>query len=203
MGAAFTGRLIAMAQPHDLYFFVGLPADLACRAVGLLGSLGLSPFPERGAPMRKEGLHITIEKMGRFLDRIPTRQLDLAMAAGNTVVAEPFDIRLDAVQSSAQPNGKSMAQLTGRAAGLRGICGFEHSLAQAMRRVGFHESQIRRSFSPHVTLDYQHAPFAKRAIEPFAWRVSEFMLVDSLYGLSEHVVLGRWPLVSRQQAFDW
>lgn len=89
------------------------------------------------------------------------------------------------------------------AAGPRGIHDFEHCLAQAMRRVGSQESQIRRSFSPHVTLDYRHMPFAWRTITPVAWRMSEFMLVDSLYGLGEHVVLGRGPLVSRQQAFDW
>lgn len=153
--------------------------------------------------MRKEGLHLTVEKLGRFLDHIPARQLDLAMAAGRTLVAEPFDIHLDTVQSITGSDGQSMAQLTGRAAGLRGIRDFEHCLAQAMRQVGFHERQIRRSFNPHVTLDYRHALLARRTIEPIAWRVSEFMLVDSLYGRGEHVVLGRWPLVSRQQALDW
>lgn len=198
-----TSDSITMSQPHDLYFFVGLPAPVACRAFGLLNSLGLPPCPIHGARMREDGLHITVEKMGRFLDRIPDHQLDLAMAVGSTLVAEPFGIHLDTVQSTTGRDGKSMAQLTGRAAGLRGIIDFERCLARAMRRAGFHESQIRRSFSPHVTLDYTHAPFARRTIEPIAWWVSEFLLVDSLYGRSEHVVLARWPLVSRQQAFDW
>lgn len=203
MGGIPTQSLIAMAQPHDLYFFVVPPSHIALRVVGLLNALGLPPCPLHGAPMRVEGLHITVEKMGRFLDRVPGCQLELAMEAARTVVAEPFDIHLDVVQSTTGRDGKSMAQLTGRAAGLRGIRDFEHCLAQAMRRVGFQESQVRRSFSPHVTLDYRHMPFARRTIAPVAWRVSEFMLVDSLYGLGEHVVLGRWPLVSRQQAFDW
>lgn len=153
--------------------------------------------------MREEGLHITVEKLGRFLDHIPIHQLDLAMEVGRNLVAEPFDIHLDVVQSITGSDGKSMAQLTGRAVGLRGIRNFEHSLAQAMRRVGFRESQIRRSFHPHVTLDYRHGPFARRSVAPIAWRVSEYRLVDSLYGLSAHEVLGCWPLVSRQQGFDW
>ena len=86
-----------MVQPHDLYFFVYPPIDIAGRIIGLPHALGLSPAPLRGAPMRKEGLHLTIEKMGRFLGRIPARQLDLAMAAGQSLVAEPFDIHLDTV----------------------------------------------------------------------------------------------------------
>ena len=83
------------------------------------------------------------------------------------------------------------------------VLAISNPLSQAMRRVGFYESQIRRSFSPHVTLDYRHAPFASRTIAPLAWRVSEFMLVDSLYRRSQHEVLGCWPLVSRQQTLDW
>lgn len=192
-----------MEQAHDLYFFVVPPTHLAHRIAGLLRAQGLSPGPLRGAPMREDGLHITVEKLGRFLDRVPGRQVRLAMQAARLVAAEPFGIQLDVVQSFTGPSGQSMALLTGEAGGLRGMRDFEGSLAQAMRRVGFDESQIRRSFHPHVTLDYQHAPFAARAVEPLAWQVSEFVLVDSLYGLGRHVVLGRWPLVARQQAFDW
>ena len=195
--------LVAMAQPHDLYFFIGLPSHAASRAFGLLQGLGLASCPLRGAQMREEGLHITVEKLGRFMGGVPYEQVERAMAAAARLTAEPFDIQLDLVQSIIGPDGKTMAQLTGHAPGLRGVRGFEGSLAQAMRRVGFDEHQIRRSFSPHVTLDYRHAPFASRRVAPLAWRVSEFMLVDSLYGLSQHEVLGCWPLVSRQQAFDW
>ena len=148
---------------------------MASRAFGLLNALDLPPCRRHGAQMREEGLHITVEKLGRFLDRVPDHQLELAIAAGSSVVAEPFDIHLDIVQSVTGRGGRSFAQLTGRAAGLRGIRDFEHSLAQAMRRVGCQENQIRRNFSPHVTLDYQHAPFAQRSIAPLAWRVSEFM----------------------------
>lgn len=192
-----------MVQFHDLYFFVFPPTHVARRIAGLPHALGLSPAPLRGAPMREQGLHITVEKLGSFEDGIPDRQLRLAVEAAHLVTAEPFDIHLNIVQSDTRPNGKSMAQLTGPAAGLRGISNFEQSLAQAMRRVGFDERQIRRSFRPHVTLNYAHAPFTRRTIEPLAWRVSEFVLVDSLYGRGEHVVLGRWPLVARQQTFDW
>jgi 2'-5' RNA ligase len=191
-----------MAQPHDLYFFIYLPPQISSLAFGLLTSLGLPPCARRGAQMRKEGLHITVEKLGRFLGCVPHHQLEMAMAAGCSVVAEPFHIQLDVVQSTSGQGGQSMAQLTGRAAGLRGIRDFELSLAQAMRRVGFHERQIRRHFSPHVTLDYRHAPFSRRTVPPLTWQVAEFMLVDSLYGQGKHEVLGCGPLVERQQRLD-
>ena len=39
---------------------------------------------------------------------------------------------------------------------------------------------------------------------PVAWTVTQFALVDSLYGLSRHDVLAHWTLKARQQVFlDW
>lgn len=55
--------------------------------------------------MREDGLHITVQKLGEFLDRIPLQQIDLAMDAAGRVSAEPFDIALDTVQSTNWPMG--------------------------------------------------------------------------------------------------
>lgn len=192
-----------MAQPHDLYFFIRLPPWIAHRAARLLQELALPRCSWRGDAMPGERLHITVEKLGRFLGHIPNHVLDQAIAAGCNLTAQPFGIHLDLVQGIRGRDGKGMAQLKGRGAGLRGVCDFERSLAQAMRRQGCLETQIRRSFDPHVTLHYSHESFDRRIITPLAWQVTEFMLVDSLYGLGKHEVLGCWPLVSRQQGFDW
>ena len=51
------------------------------------------------------------------------------------------------------------------------------------------------------TLHYGLGGVRRQAEAPLAWTVSDFALVDSLYGLSRHEVLARWPLVARQQSF--
>lgn len=69
-----------------------------------------------------------------------------------------------------------------------------------MRCAGFHRSQTRRSFQPHVTLDYRHPPFPRQTLaSALVWKVDHFMLVHSLYGLAKHEVLGCWPLVACQR----
>ena len=50
-------------------------------------------------------------------------------------------------------------------------------------------------FTPHVTLLYDRQSVPESGIgEPITWMVGEFVLVRSLYGLSEHVHCARWPL---------
>ncbi|RZJ56887.1 MAG: hypothetical protein EON49_16955 [Acidovorax sp.] len=123
---------------------------------------------------------------------------------GNALAAEPFDISFNLVQAFHRGGGKGMAQLAGSAAGLRGVRNFEHCLAATMRRMGCADSQIRRSFNPHITLNYCYDHTIRSAIAPVAWRVTQFALVDSLYGKGQHDVVARWPLVSRQQVLgDW
>lgn len=192
-----------MLQRHDLYFFVCPPRHLAERAFGLLNGLELAHCSWRAAPMPAERLHITLEKLGQFWGGIPRDTLDKALAAANYAAFEPFDVALDRVEYSGGADGRGMARLTGHSGGLRGIRGLEQTMADAMLWAGFPESQIRTSFHPHITLNYRHEPFDRRAVAPLAWRVNQFMLVDSWYGLGRHDVLGCWPLSPRQLQLPW
>jgi RNA 2',3'-cyclic 3'-phosphodiesterase len=49
-------------------------------------------------------------------------------------------------------------------------------------------------FDPHMTLAYGQAEGVRRPVWPISWRAEDFVLVHSLVGLTEHVVLGRWRL---------
>jgi 2'-5' RNA ligase len=49
-------------------------------------------------------------------------------------------------------------------------------------------------YEPHMTLLWDEVAVAERAIEPVRWTVSDFVLIHSLHGRSQHVELGRWPL---------
>ena len=192
-----------MLQRHDLYFFVCPPRHLAERAFGLLNGLELAHCSWRAAPMPVERLHITLEKLGQFWGAISLDTVDKALTAANYVAVEPFDVVFDRVEYSGGVDGRGMARLAGRSWGLRGIRGLEHTLAHAMLRAGFPESQIRTRFHPHVTLNYRHEPFDRCAIAPLGWRVNQFTLVDNWYGLGRHDVLGCWQLSSRQLQLPW
>jgi 2'-5' RNA ligase len=51
-----------------------------------------------------------------------------------------------------------------------------------------------------VTLGYREGrPFSER-VDAIGWRCTEFVLIHSVVGRTEHHVLRRWPLRPRQYA---
>ena len=70
----------------------------------------------------------------------------------------------------------------------------QKALGAAMRSIGLGPGN-RSGFTPHVTLLYDRQSVPESSIGvPITWVVGEFVLVHSLYGLSEHVHCARWPL---------
>jgi 2'-5' RNA ligase len=49
-------------------------------------------------------------------------------------------------------------------------------------------------FSPHLTLVYRNRANFTIAMEAASWTVTEFLLIESLVGWTEHKVRGRWAL---------
>lgn len=125
-----------------------------------------------------------------------------AMAARGGVNMAPFDVVIDRAQSLGNVTHGGPLVLTG-GAGLAALRRFQRALAATMTDAGIGR-YIRARFKPHVTLLYDHKYVAPQPVEPVRWTVSELVLVDSLVGKSKHIVLGRWPLRSRQMGFgDW
>lgn len=191
-----------MVQYHDVYYFLYPPPPVAAVAARLVGAPYLGGLAGRGAPMPEERLHITLQPLGRFADRIPRAVLDLALAVGETVDEPPFDLTLDLLQSRGGAGFGGTLELAGRGPAVRELRRFQRGLGNTMRHMGFPADQIRAGFSPHMTLDYAHRHVARQAIVPIAWAVTQFFLVDSLYGQGRHEVLARWPLQVRQQEFS-
>ena len=195
-----------MAQPHDLYYFL-YPPPLVAEAArhALLRAQGALQLG-RGDPMPNDRLHITLHSLGRFLNGVPREVLDLALAAGGAMDYEPFGVSLNLLQSRGGGRAGKLGtvELAAQAGAARELRGFQRALGNTMRRMGFGESQIRSHFNPHMTLHYQHQGIGRTTVAPITWTAMQFALVDSLYGLGRHEVLGRWPLEARQQAFvDW
>jgi 2'-5' RNA ligase len=154
--------------------------------------------------MPQDQLHITLHCLGHFEGSIPKDVLDLALAVGDAMDEEPFDVAFDVLRCRGGAGIDGTLELGGKGPAVRGLRRFQHGLGSTMRRMGFSEDRIRTRFVPHITLDYAHERVDPRTVTPIAWRVTQFCVVDSHYGQGRHEVLARWPLRARQQEFsDW
>lgn len=153
-------------------------------------------------PMPPERMHMTVQKLGRYppASGVPPWLLRLTDKLDAESFGLPFDVWLDVLQSRDPRAPASTVELTGGGLGLRGVRRMCRQLAEAMQRIGFPPSLIRREMLPHITLDYRHAPVPRRRIPPLAWRFEEICLVVSHNGAGRHELLARWPLVSAQQS---
>jgi 2'-5' RNA ligase len=70
---------------------------------------------------------------------------------------------------------------------------FHAALSVQLREVGLGKFTTA-AFEPHVTLAYDVRMIAPHEVAPIAWRAHEFVLVHSLLGKTQQVVLDRWPL---------
>jgi RNA 2',3'-cyclic 3'-phosphodiesterase len=181
----------------DLYFMLYPPAPIAQEAFRLLGAIDGS---HRGvsAPMPPDRLHITLQALGRYVRRVPVPVLQMARTAGGMLDPAPFQVSLDLLQSRSPERALGTVELAGRGQGAQPLLQFRRHLLEAAQHAGFPLYMIRRSFSPHITLDYKHVPVARRVVAPLAWRVTEFCLVASHFGEGHHEILARWPLRDRQ-----
>jgi 2'-5' RNA ligase len=53
---------------------------------------------------------------------------------------------------------------------------------------------LRGRFSPHMTLSYAAEDLTELPVDPVAWTVRDFVLVESLQGLHTHIQRGVWDL---------
>lgn len=191
-----------MGTRHDLYFMLHLPDAIAQAIVHLQRQLDAS-YRGPSKPMAPDRLHTTLVPLGSYGQRIPLDVLRVTQSAGALLSEAPFRVAFDTVQSRGPERELGSVELAGHGDGVRPLLRLRRQLADALRQMGWPEAWLRRGFYPHITLDYRHAPVGVRRVEPFAWDVTEFELVDSHYGEGRHEVLARWPLLNRQASlFD-
>jgi len=186
-----------MGAVLDLYIMVYPPALIAQGAARLLDAInGLHTGVSK--PMPPDRMHLTLQALGRYAQRVPASVLQMARTAGGMLDQVPFRVSLDLLQSRSPESDRGTVELAGRGDGVQPLRQFHRHLLVALRQAGFPEDWIRKSFYPHVTLDYKHVPVASRVVTPFTWHVTEFCLVVSHYGEGRHEILARWPLKDRQ-----
>jgi RNA 2',3'-cyclic 3'-phosphodiesterase len=173
---------------HNVFFAVRpnpeTAAAIARLAHGVVRDLRLTAHllpPER--------LHVSLYALGVHRRSYPLSVINEARAIASTVSLAPFLVEFDRVKAFAGGNGKRALALTG-GEGVIGLNRLQQALSSAMSKAGVPIRQ--RRFTPHLTMMYADCA-CELFIEPMFWTVDEFVLVDSLYGRSKHVLLDRWP----------
>lgn len=141
-----------------------------------------------GRRLRRDRLHLTVQFLGDFAP-LPAGALDAARDAAARIETRAFVLTLDRAGSF---RGSRVWWLGCEA------CPDElqllwSALGHALREAGVPVRPHPR-FAPHVTIQRNvRRALAPTAIEPIAWPVSEFVLIDSQAGAG-YVEVGRWPL---------
>lgn len=186
-----------MGAVLDLYFMLYPPALITQEAARLLDATDGS-HKGVSAAMPPDRMHITLQALGRYAQRVPVPVLQMVRTAGSMLDQVPFQASLDVLQSRGPEGSRGTVELAGRGHGVQPLRQFHRHLLETLQRAGFPPEMIRRSFSPHITLDYKHVPVERRVVRSFAWCVTEFCLVVSHFGEGRHEILSSWQLKDRQ-----
>jgi RNA 2',3'-cyclic 3'-phosphodiesterase len=174
---------------HRILFFVPPPPWLACRIAN-------SAHHERqthalmGKPLPPERLHVTAIHLGDYPD-YPAGPMARATNAADTVAFGPFEMAFDRLGSFAAGETRPLVLTSGE--GLADFHIFRNRLRTALRAFGLAD-RLRPKITPHMTLLYDRREVPAHPIDPIKWVARDFVLVDSLVGMTQHAELGRWPL---------
>ena len=187
--ASFFGE--APAITDRLFFSINPDAATAARIVSLAEELkrktGL-----RGKIHLPERLHITINHLGDHAS-VPQNIVAAASEAAGSLQCAPFDVTFDFASSFFNKDNNPFVLRGGE--GLSQLIAFQQKLGLEMMKAGL-KRFVEKTFTPHVTMLYDKMRVEDQPIEPVSWTASEFLLIHSLLGKTEHKVLGRWKLGS-------
>ena len=187
----------AMSEVQRLFFAIRPDAD----AQGQMWSLGsqlCDAHGLKGNRVELDRLHVTLHWLGEHAE-LPSDLVERTLAAGAGVDAAPFDVVFD--RAGCMDGGGGLLVLTA-SRGSGSLQRFQRAVAGAMTDAGIGR-YVRSGFRPHVSLVYADRQVERQAIAPIRWTVNELVLIHSAVGESRHIVLGRWPLQTRQLNFGW
>jgi 2'-5' RNA ligase len=191
------GRLSGSAHGDALFFALLPDASAALRLVEAGRALRLK-HGLTGRLLAPEQLHLPLIGLGTDAD-LP-QLVDLAVQAAAAITMSSFDVVLDRAMSL----GSLRRSLV--------LCGDDGLSGARVLQLGIefatHELGIGtagRSPMPHVTVLDGWRGIVEEAIEPVRWTANEFVLLHSLRGRRDSVVLGRWALgkdIDRPRGFE-
>lgn len=141
--------------------------------------------------IRPDHQHVTLAVTADYVE-YPYAVIKTLLRVGTTVIAEPFDMRLDRLGFS----NRSAALRPSRSVPL--LNELQRSIISAMQGAGV-ALRPGWSFSPHQTLFYREGPPAQQSVDGFIWSIDQFVLVCSHVGRTRHDILGSWMLKGHGQ----
>jgi len=183
-------RLPSPAITENLYFAI-LPDDAAKARIAALLARLQSQFGLMGRRVPAECLHVSLQSLGAH-SRARPDIIAVGKRAGAAIAAATFPVTFDRVLSFGAGYGDRSIVLSG-AQRLDTLSNFHTALGDQMKLAGLGH-YVRRPFAPHVTLLYRKQPIDPIDVRPITWTARELVLVQSLYGQSQHIHLGRWKL---------
>jgi 2'-5' RNA ligase len=153
-------------------------------------------------PLRTKLLHMTV----LIVSEPPSVSDDLIAyyrAVGDRIASrsplEPFDVVFERARRNAGGDASQpLVLLPGK--GKREFKRVQNAALAAVKAFG-REALPQGISSPHSTLLYGRGE-VDEPVAPITWRVDELCLILSRVGLSEHEVVGRWPLTREPDLFD-
>ncbi len=178
--------------PRDRIFFALKPAAEVVPAIDALDHELQRRYgwPDKGKVAAKR-LHITLHHLGDHAG-VPQDLVARAKTVAQSVKAEPFDVAFDRVMTFTRSK-KPVPTVLASSQDNQPLVAFQKHLGDRLRAAGMaHCVDVR--FTPHVTLHYADRPVTEEAVPALSWAVTEFVLIHSLLGRSEHRILGAWAL---------
>lgn len=183
MQADLLGGAPSPAGLHRLFFALFPPPALReCIAEAAAGVE--RAHPSGGRLLKPDRYHVTLRFLGDF-DPLPPSLPDAARAAGDAVPLRRFELLLDHAGSF---GGNGVRWLGGPPSD--GLQALWSDLGDALARQGIRV--LRQGFVPHLTIARDaRAPLGRTAIDPLAWDIDGFALVESRPG-RPYEILQRW-----------
>jgi 2'-5' RNA ligase len=181
--------MAAVSAPAPMahrYFFALLPDEVTARRIHAFAE---TEFGAKGL-VRSDRLHVTLA-ITADLDASYPALVDALRRAGDAVSAAPFDVAFGQLSGGRRTVALRLAR---NAPPLRAL---QSMIGRGMTAQGV-PMRADWSFNPHVTVVYRDGEPITRLVESFAWNAREFVLIESLVGLTRHQILGRWPLSDAQ-----
>lgn len=172
--------------PHSLFFAL-LPSTEDAQRIAQLAETLRAEHGLAGKLLLPERLHVTLRDLGGYEDGVPEDVVAAAKAAAAAVSMPRFDVVFDRLLHF--PASRAVVLRSGTPSAP--LAALAQTLSQAVQQAGL---RTKPGGTAHMTLMYDERGVPERGIEPVCWTATEFVLVHSLVGKTEHVAVGRWSL---------
>lgn len=172
---------------HRLFFALWPDDDLR-DAIGERAQATRASCDLGGRPTTPGRYHLTLQFLGSFRP-LPLAVIDKAIAAADGLRMPAFALQLDRAGSFERSRVWWLGCAASPALQL-----LHDQLGAALAAVGLRPRDAS-PYAPHMTLGRDpRQRLQAQAIDPLAWPVREFVLVDSAAGAAAYRIVRRWPL---------